>query len=210
MKYILCYGDSNTWGYEPETARRYDFDLRWPGVVQAALGSGYHLYENALNGRTTVFDDPIEEGRCGKAGFAGVLEGAAPLDLVVIMLGTNDAKPRFGLAPWDIGWGMDLLVRYVKRAQCGRDGGEPKMLIVSPPKMGGDWSGTLLGKVFDDSSVRRAAALPAIYAEIAERNGVDFFDAAPYTEPGSDCVHLLPESHRRLGAAMADKIRSLV
>lgn len=210
MEYILCYGDSNTWGCEPVTMKRYDFAVRWPGVMQRALGSDFHVYENALNGRTTVFEDPIEEGRCGKAGFPAVLEGCSPLDLVIIMLGTNDCKARFHQNPWDIGWGMDLLVQYVKRVKCGSDKGDPKILVVSPPRMGGDWDATPHGTVFGPESERRAERLPAVYAEIARLNGVDFFDAAPHAEPGADCVHLLPGSHQRLGEAMAEKVRRIL
>lgn len=210
MKYILCYGDSNTWGCEPETMRRYDFPQRWPGVMQRILGADSHVYENALNGRTTVWDDPIEEGRCGKAGFTSVLEGCAPLDLVIIMLGTNDCKKRFNLEPWDIGWGMDLLVQYVKRASCGRNGITPRIIVASPPLMGSDWEKTIHGTVFGPESARRAKGLSAVYAEIASRNGVDFFDAAPHTTTGCDCVHMPPESHARLGEAMAAKVADIL
>ena len=118
MKYVLCYGDSNTWGCKPEDHERYEFYERWPGIVQKDLGDEFRIYENGLNGRTTVFEDPIEEGRCGKEGFLYLLESCSPLDAVVIMLGTNDCKLRFGMPAWDIGWGMDLLLQYVGKANC--------------------------------------------------------------------------------------------
>ncbi len=210
MKYILCYGDSNTWGCVPVTMQRYDFSVRWPGVAQGILGDQFHIYENALNGRTTVFDDPIEEGRCGKIGFPAVLEGNAPLDLVVIMLGTNDCKKRFGQDAWDIAWGMDLLVQYVKRAHCGRDGGCPRILVVSPPAMDGKWDTTIHGTVFGKRSEETAAGLPATYAEVAKRNGIDFFDAAPHARGEGDCIHLSPEAHRRLGEALAARIADIL
>lgn len=210
MKYILCYGDSNTWGCAPVTMERYDADVRWPGVMREELGGGYHVYENALNGRTTVFDDPIEEGRCGKIGFPAVLETCRPLDLTIIMLGTNDCKMRFGQEPWDIAWGMDLLVQYVKRAQCGRGGCQPKILVISPAHMGGDWDATTLGTVFGPESARKARELAPRYEEVAKLQGVDFFDAAPHVTPGGDCVHFEPESHRRLGLAIAKKVREFI
>jgi len=210
MQYILCYGDSNTWGYAPQTMARYDFDVRWPGILQKEMGAGYHIYENALNGRTTVFQDPIEEGRCGKEGLPVVLQSCAPLDAVIIMLGTNDCKKRFSLDPWDIGWGMDLLIQYVKRADCGRHGAAPSILIVSPPAMGTQWDQTILGTVFGKQAAERAARLPEIYHEIAQRSQVDFLDASPLTTPGSDCVHLDPDSHDRLGKAIADKMRIIL
>lgn len=210
MKYVLCYGDSNTWGCIPVTMQRYDFSVRWPGVVQGILGDQCHIYENALNGRTTVFDDPIEEGRCGKIGFPVVLESNSPLDLVVIMLGSNDCKKRFGLDPWDIAWGMDLLVQHVKRANCGPGKTCPHILIVSPPAMDDDWDSTVHGTIFGRDAQDKAAGLAAVYAEVAKLNGTHFFDAAKYAKGEGDCVHLSPETHKRLGTAMAARIAEIL
>jgi lysophospholipase L1-like esterase len=188
---------------------RYDPSLRWPGVLQRMLGENYLLYENGMNGRTTVFEDPIEENRCGKTVLPVILECCAPLDLVIIMLGTNDCKNRFSLEPWDIAWGMDLLVQYVLRVGCGRDGETPKILIVSPPRMGSDWNKTILGTVFGPVAERRCEQLPLVYEKIAQKNGVFFMDAGKYTEPGADCVHLSPMSHQKLAEAFAVKIQEI-
>lgn len=209
MKYILCYGDSNTWGVNPDDHTRFDFSVRWPGVVEREMGRDFRIYENALNGRTTVFEDPIEEGRCGKTGFSTVLETCAPLDALIIMLGVNDLKLRFSMPAWDIGWGMDLLLQYVKRAGCGRDGCLPKILILSPPKIGGDWSKTSHGTVFDDSSIKKASLLPDIFAHIARLHQVEFLDAALYTTPGVDCIHMTQQSHETLGMAISKKLKEM-
>jgi lysophospholipase L1-like esterase len=209
MKYILCFGDSNTWGCVPETMERYDPSVRWPGAAQRLLREDYLIYENGMNGRTTVFEDPIEENRCGKAALPVILECSAPLDLVAIMLGTNDCKARFSLEPWDIAWGMDLLVQYVLRAGCGKAGRAPKILIVSPPGMGSNWDKTILGTVFGPVAERRCEQLPSVYEKIARKNNVFFMDAGKYTEPGSDCVHLSPVSHQKLAEAFVEKIREI-
>jgi len=209
-KYILCYGDSNTWGCAPEVFTRYEFDVRWPGVMKNILGEGYHVYEDALNGRTTVFDDPIEEGRCGKEGFATALESNAPLDLVIIMLGCNDAKLRFNKEPWDIAWGVDLLIQYVKRANCGRGGKPPKILVATPVHMGTEWGKTILGTVFDMSSTEKIKSLAGPYRFIAERNGCEFIDAGNMAKASTDCVHLEPEGHRILGEVFAKKAKEIL
>jgi lysophospholipase L1-like esterase len=209
MRYILCFGDSNTWGCIPETMGRYDPSIRWTGVLQRLLGNNYLLYENGMNGRTTVFEDPIEENRCGKTVLPVILECSAPLDLVIMMLGTNDCKARFSLEPWDIAWGMDLLVQYVLKAGCGRDKKVPKILIVSPPRMGNGWDKTILGTVFGSAAEHRCEKLPFVYQKIAKKNNVLFMDAGKYTEPGDDCVHLLPVSHQRLAEAFAVKIQEI-
>jgi lysophospholipase L1-like esterase len=210
MKYILCYGDSNTWGCAPDGSGRYEFHVRWPGVMQAVLGDGYHVYENALNGRTTVFEDPIEEGRCGKEGFTTALESASPLDLVIIMLGCNDTKLRFNKEPWDIAWGVDLLIQYVKRANCGRNGKPPEILISTPASMGTEWQKTILGTVFDNSSTEKIKKLAQPYAFVAEKNGCRFIDAGSQVKASTDCVHLEPGEHERLGEIFAAKVKEII
>ena len=102
MKSILCYGDSNTWGYDPQTRSRFPHDVRWTGVLASSLGTGYRVVEEGLNGRTTRWDDPIEAGRNGLTFLQPCLESHLPLDLVIVMLGTNDLKQRFGLSASDI------------------------------------------------------------------------------------------------------------
>ena len=103
MKTILCYGDSNTWGYDPVSQDRYPPTQRWVSVLARELGPEYQVIAEGLNGRTTVWPDPVEgEHKNGKAYLLPCLESHHPLDLVVLMLGTNDLKHRFGLSAWDI------------------------------------------------------------------------------------------------------------
>ena len=97
QKTILCYGDSNTWGYDPVNACRYDRNIRWPGVLQKELGQAYYVKEEGLCGRTTVWDDPVEGHKNGLKQLTPILHSHCPLDLVVIMLGTNDLKMRYSV-----------------------------------------------------------------------------------------------------------------
>lgn len=210
MKYILCYGDSNTWGCTPETFERYEFHERWPGILQSLLGGAYHIYENALNGRTTVFEDHIEEGRCGKTGFLVALESNSPLDLVIIMLGTNDCKLRFGMQPWDIGWGIDLLIQYVRKANCGRAGNPPHILLISPPPMGNDWDNTILRTVFGPTAAEKRDQLDEVYKFIAARNQAEFLSPAFLVKPGRDCIHLEKPAHQIIAEAVSQKVREIL
>ena len=116
LKEVLCYGDSNTWGYNPITKERYEKDERWTGVLQNALGNDYHVIEEGLNGRTTVWDDPIEGFKNGKTYLIPCLETHKPLDLVIIMLGTNDLKKRFSLSAYDIAQGAGVLIDVVYKS----------------------------------------------------------------------------------------------
>jgi lysophospholipase L1-like esterase len=178
--------------------------------MQQALGGGYHVYENALNGRTTVFEDPIEEGRCGKTGFSTILEVNAPLDLVIVMLGCNDCKQRFLKSPWDIAWGIDLLIQYIRRTPCGVDGQPPEILIAAPIRFGSTWDQTILGTVFGPRSTEICEQLPDTYRYVTEKNRCHFLDAGHYAAPGVDCVHLTEEGHRKLGEAFTRKSKEII
>ncbi|MBN2051812.1 MAG: arylesterase, partial [Spirochaetales bacterium] len=137
MKTILCFGDSNTWGYNPRDCGRYDPEIRWPGVVRKKLGQGFLVVEEGLNGRTTVWDDPIVAvNRSGKAVLPVCLETHKPLDLVIIMLGTNDLKLQFSLPAVDIAKGAGLLLDLVSYSKAGPKETNPFCLLISPPYMG--------------------------------------------------------------------------
>ena len=123
---VLCFGDSNTWGFEPGTQARYPRDARWPGVLAAALGAGWHVVEAGLNGRTTVFDDPLGD-KNGLRHLGPVLESAAPVDLVVVMLGTNDLKTRFGASAYEIAEGAGRIADAVRASAAGPAGGAPQV-----------------------------------------------------------------------------------
>ena len=132
MKTILCYGDSNTWGYDPVSADRHPYERRWTTVLQRVLGEDYLVIPEGLNGRTTVWDDPIELHKSGSTYLPPCLESHKPVDLVVIMLGTNDLKMRFGLPAVDIAAGAGVLVDLVGRSACGPGGAAPKVLVLVP------------------------------------------------------------------------------
>ena len=133
MKRILCYGDSNTWGYDPVTNDRFDAETRWPRVLGQTLGREYEVIEEGLGGRTTVWDDPIEGYKNGREYLIPCLESHRPLDLVIILLGTNDLKKRFSLSAYDIAQGAGVLVRVVQGSQSGWKGLEPRVLLMAPP-----------------------------------------------------------------------------
>ena len=134
MKTILCYGDSNTWGYNPETNNRFEYNERWANILGNLLGNEYNIIEEGLNGRTTVWDDPLRGGfRGGKTYLLPCLNSHKPLDLVILFLGTNDLKDRFNLSPKDISIGIKLLIKDILISECGVNGNPPKILILSPP-----------------------------------------------------------------------------
>ena len=135
QKRILCYGDSNTYGYIP-TGGRYDAHTRWPMRMQAVLGDGYTVIEEGFNGRTCVFDDPVEGGyKSGVKYLPPCLMSHNPLDAVIIMLGSNDTKARFGMTPMTIGQSMMQLVRTAKQYAVNEAGETAHIIIAAPPAL---------------------------------------------------------------------------
>jgi lysophospholipase L1-like esterase len=207
MKTILCYGDSNTWGFNPATKERYGRDIRWPGVFRNALGEGYLVIEEGLNGRTTVWDDPIEEYRNGKEYLPPCLITHKPLDLVVIMLGTNDLKRRFSLSAYDIARGAGVLVEIIQRSDTGLNDQAPKVLLLAPPPVA---KLTEFVDMFEGSEVK-SQKLGHYYRQIAEELGCEFFDTSEVIVSSDvDGIHLDPEEHRKLGEAVALRVKEIL
>lgn len=217
-KYVLCYGDSNTWGVSPTRDGRFKplvrlpESKRWTGIAQAALGDGYKLLVDGNCGRTTVSEDPIEGEKSGKAYLVPCLWSQMPLDLVVIMLGTNDLKPRFSMSAWDCSAGLEVLIRIVRSSGCGYDGTCPPILIMSPIHIKADRSGTWLDEMFGGPEVAaQSHQLAKYYKTVADGCGCYFLDAAKYASPcDEDGIHINPPDHVPLGNAVAGKIREIL
>ena len=138
MKRILCYGDSNTFGYDPVTGDRYEPSIRWTGQLQTLLGSDYCIIEEGCNGRTTVFTDPKEPWKNGRNYLEACLNSHKPLDLVILMLGTNDLKTIYCASPAEVAAGAETLVRLIQTFTAEKQGFAPKILLVSPIFIGED------------------------------------------------------------------------
>ena len=215
-KRVLAYGDSNTWGWVPAEqgfpTTRYGADERWPGIAQTALGDGYEIIEEGLSGRTTDLPDPsvpqiAGAGLDGSAYLPAAVASHLPLDLVVIMLGTNDLKTMFGRSPEDIARGMLALVESVKAMSraAWTEYPAPKVLVVAPPPLVA--TERFPGAVFDDG-IEKSRQLAARYADVAQAASVEFLDAGGVTAAdGVDGLHLTADAHRKLGLAIAAKVK---
>lgn len=205
MRIVLCYGDSNTWGSDPETRERFGPDVRWPGVLARELGEGFRVIEEGLSGRTTLWEDPIEGSyKDGRAYLTPCLESHKPIDLVTIMLGTNDLKERFASSASDIAQGAASLAEMALRSGCGPGGGAPAVILISPPAVG---RLTDMAEMFRGAE-EKSRRFPAHYRRFAEQHGCGFLDAAKVIASSDiDGIHLEAEAHRRLGEAVATRVR---
>lgn len=209
MKTIVCFGDSNTWGYDPVSQQRFPRDVRWTGILRNSLGEGYLVVEEGLNGRTTVWDDPIEGYKNGRTYLVPCLETHRPFDVLVIMLGTNDLKGRFSLSALDIANGAGVLVQEALRSDAGIDGQPPKVLLIAPPPTA-SLKGTLFGEMFVGAE-QKSSGLAVHYLRVAEQMGCAFLNAGDVIVSSPlDGIHFEAGEHRKLGEAIAAKVRELI
>jgi len=210
---VLCYGDSNTWGYTPGSGVRYPEETRWTALLQEALGPDFVVLESGLNGRTTVYDDPVNPYRNGWKALGYVLQSEKPIDLVILCLGTNDLHftDAVGAAR-----GIDEILRTLYGANQIYGGSTPvyrdlpRVLLVSPIALHPDYDAlrpdTLLcGKAEASRQFGR------LYAPLAKKYGAAFLDAASVAKASDvDGIHMDAESHRRLAALIAPAVREIL
>ena len=199
MKTILCYGDSNTFGYNPANGSRYDYDKRWTTILGKLLGSEYLVIPEGLNGRTTAFDRPGSFFQNGYPYLAPCLTSHKPLDTVIIMLGTNDCNVELGLSVSQIGDGMELLVKTVRNTCMSEQGFIPRIIIVVPAAVLPDYKGTPFENQIDDKSVEKSHLLAEEYKKIAYEYECTLLDCTNALEVSKiDCEHLTEAGHKRL------------
>lgn len=212
MPRILCFGDSLTWGYDPGSTGRFPVDQVWPAVMGRGLAehgiAGVTVIDEGLPGRTTVFDSPYAEGRNGATFLGPLLETHAPVDLVIIMLGTNDLQEPLNLSARHAASGLWTLIDIAHRSACGPDGGPPRILAACPPHL--LQPSGFMG-VFYERREAESRELSTHYQRIAQRAGVAYFDAATVVDPGAeDGVHLDQAGQAGLGEAMAERVEPLL
>jgi lysophospholipase L1-like esterase len=206
-KTVLCFGDSNTWGYDPVTQGRFPRDKRWTGVLRRALGDGYLVIEEGLNGRTTVWDDPIEGYKNGKEYLIPCLETHKPIDLVIIMLGTNDLKMRFSVPACDIAEGAGVLVDIVAKSETGPGDGAPQVLLIAPPPVA---KLTEFAEMFE-GSIAKSKMFSHHFRQVAEERDCALLDASEVVVSSDlDGIHFELGEHQRLGEAVAARVRKIL
>jgi len=211
---VLCFGDSNTNGIpaDDENYVRLPADVRWTGRLQRLLGDGYYVIEEGLGGRTTDLDYADRPGCNGRTYFGPCLQSHDPLDVVVIMLGTNDLKTEFDRPPAAIAAALDGYISDVADNAENRAGGPPRTILVSPIHIDDSQPAfaEMNGQNFDASAPERSRRLAAELRRVAEARGVLFADAATVVRAGDDGVHFSLDSHDRLAELIAAMIRQAV
>lgn len=218
-RHIVCLGDSNTHGYCPDPADsadgaqfRFNEEERWPCLLQSALGERYLVVEEGLSGRTTVFDDPVEEGLSALPYLRPCLKTHKPVSLLVIMLGTNDTKARLGANAYAIGRGMERLVQAARSMDCWGPGGRPNILVIAPKTIEEAVYTSPVAGEMGPGCVEKSRQLAAEFQAVAQRSGCAFLDANTLglSCNSIDFMHLTRESHAKLAQALARLIPTLI
>lgn len=204
MNTILCFGDSNTWGYDAASGGRFPYEVRWPGQLQCSLADEARVIEEGLNGRTTVFDEPFRDGRNGSKFLAILMESHAPLDILIIALGANDLKPVYSASGYDSALGIQRLINIAKQSPAWADTSKPEVLLVLPTRFGNLNPNT--AERFAGGTEKFSLFLSE-YARVAQEAGIHILDSNDYIMTCSDDgVHLDGENHGKLAAAISEKV----
>ncbi len=211
MKQILVYSDSLTWGIIPSTRKRLQFGDRWPGVMENLLNTDGHTFrviENCLNGRRTVWSDPFKPGRNGLEGIEQVVEMHSPLELIIVLLGTNDFQSMHSHSAWHSAQGIRSLITSIRQAPIEPGMPKPKILVVAPPpiqKPKGPIAPKFIGGEVKCVGVARE------YMIVANELDCSFFDSASVTSSSEvDGVHLDKKQHHLFGKAIAGKVAEVM
>ncbi|VTS06010.1 GDSL-type esterase/lipase family protein [Tuwongella immobilis] len=204
MSTILAYGDSNTWGYEPGTGNRFPPSIRWPGRLQQLLGDSVRIIEQGLNGRTINQGNANQVPSNGMAYLLPCLMTHAPIDLVVLMLGTNDmGRPQ--LTAHDIAQDMEQMIQAIQNTNVGHDDQSPAILLLAPPPASVECS--LQFAPF----VNKARELAECYHSLANRYRIDWLDVGTVIQSSAiDGIHFDAPAHTALATALAPRVRAIL
>ena len=224
---VLLFGDSNTFGYMPvafEThGYRYPYKMRWTTKVAENLGAGYNVVVDGLMGRTIdkehAFYGDYERGTYA---LPSAFIGNYPIDIMVVMLGTNDCTVEQDMTAEEIAQEMrNFLDEIIELAGSYQDGFVPKIILAAPPLIRPEWKDSLSNlegafdgweewQELDDASVEKSAALSGLYEQIAADYGCVFVDAGSCEVSRDDCIHLTAEGHAQLAGLMTEVIQEIV
>lgn len=204
-KRIVCFGDSNTWGYDVVSNGRFDKDIRYTGVLQSELKDEYIVVEEGLCGRTTVFDDPLNDGLSGLKYLTPCLQTNSKLDWLTIMLGTNDSKERFSATPQNIADGVRRLVKLAKSLDVWLS--KPKIIIITPPPLEKGCEIAIFAGEMGRCS-EKSYKLAKLYEAHAKEEGCYYLNAGDFCNMNDiDYMHLNAESHMKLAEKICEIIK---
>ena len=204
MKKILCYGDSNTFGYNPETGGRYDKNTRWSGILSYLLKENYQIIEEGMNNRTAFFKNPEGLKQSGSEYLSIYLQDHKNIDICILNLGTNDAQIFYPLDKVVVEKGLQNLVNVIKNINP-----KTKIIIVPPVKITQDLFNSGFAAMFDKNSIEKIQNVMPVFEQFARDKNYYYFDFDSLTSPSKfDGIHYTKESHQIIATKLAEYILS--
>lgn len=196
MKRIICFGDSNTYGYIPITCGRYPKEIRWTGLLQKkARDTSVDIIEEGLCGRTAGFVDDELPNRNGAYALPQLLTKYNDIYGIIIMLGTNDLKTKYNATTKQIANNIDSLINQVKSFD-----NHIKIMVVSPIFLEKG-----ISKTDSDFTEERALVSIKLKSEIeniAIKQHCVYMAASDFAKAGAtDNEHLDEIGHKQLASA---------
>lgn len=200
MKNILCYGDSNTYGYNPAEGHgsRYSKNKRWTTILQQLLGNEYEVIAEGLNGRTTAYDRPGFSWKNGLTHLPAIMGSHKPIDYIIFMLGTNDCNTEMKLSSIDIAHGMELLIRATIEYSKIQQMFVPEIILIAPAPISGNIEASPFYGEIDITSCNKSVEIIEQYKSIADKYSCNFIDASDVEVSKIDCEHLTENGHKML------------
>lgn len=198
MKTILCYGDSNTYGYDPRNGLRYPKEFRWTTILQDKLGDEFEVISEGLNGRTTAYDRSDGDYYNGLTYLSSCLHSHKPLDYVIFMLGTNDCNFDLGLSSRDIALGMEKIVLKTKDVVKDMQDIEPKIIVIVPAIIGPNYKNSPFVYQLDEESINKSKEIKDLYKDLCDKHACIYLDCSDLEVSDIDSEHLTIEAHYEL------------
>lgn len=208
-KRIVCFGDSLTWGFDPDNRVRFDEGIRWTSVLSYKLGDEYIVIEEGQNGRTIASDDPSEGEKNGMLYLGPCLESQSPIEIIIVMLGTNNLKPKFGLCSVDIAGQMELMLQKILAYNRFKCNDKMKVILIAPPYVGNNIRNSWLGESFGyEKAIATSQKLSAHYEELARKYNIGFIDSSKYVVVSDyDSIHMDSDNQIKLGNIVFDYLK---
>lgn len=208
MKTVLCYGDSNTYGYDPRNGLRYPKEVRWTTILQNKLGEEYEVITEGLNGRTTAYDRPDGAFKNGLNYLTACLGSNKPIDYIIFMLGTNDCNSDLHLTSKDICLGMEKLIETVEEESGWMQERVPKIIVVVPAMIGKNYKSSPFAYQLDDESIIKSKEIGELYKDLCIKHNCVYLDARDLEVSEIDSEHLTIESHKKLAELLMGVIEN--
>lgn len=214
-KNILVFGDSNTWGYNPHNKNpfapyeRWGECIRWTNVMQNLLGSAYYVMADGLCGRTASAKDDIEDYTCGKEQIIPSMRSHSPLDLLIIMLGSNDLKARYGYTAFDVANSVGMVVEKALQAPDAFRNSKPSILLLCPPPLE-NLDRSFFAFEFSGSE-QKSKDMAQFFEIMAAKYRVHYMNTGDFVRFSDvDGLHFESDQHLNLAEAVATKVKEIL